>query len=1147
MSSLPLQIENDQDYLVGQTVNMPGFGKLTDYKTKDGKKQVIRKVLDTSQISSFQAHFHIMNRLVKLFPAEFARVSNYHRLTGTYNLIEPNNQSQSLYFEDSAVDLDKISQYLRDNGERFTEQDIEAVLGFFVMAGLTMEESLGFHPAVTPQNVLLIDCKLALYSPLIYDGFAPRWVQQIVDPVCRYGNSWSQEWTSSLEKREAQAIQEGPKGKMRLILDNHRELLQGTIQRMFATLLSLTSLEEVDPNNQTQIRRAASVSYNHYSKGLVDFILGVIERKVASFKELENMVAKMRSSVLRSFSFNVMTSNNLKEDPGSVVQEAVKAIQAGHPDETEFYSVSNAHIENESLGQNQSLQLRNNRLNRTLPIFDEQNTGVQFSKRQPASRAPEDDLWLGPGIGNQVETLPRNPVHSNALTLNGSLNNTVSPAGRQTTQPRSSDLLSQSRNLLQQRFDPRGAANQQTQATQQQGLSQNGAPQQQQTNGSNPLMNSLARVATDPRLALGQTNNPNQAAILAPNNQPSNTQQTNRPGEAGQNPQMNAGPAPANQSAGNPQNLQRPPPPPNFNQNGPAPQNRPPIGPPVGPPLRPPPGNNGSPAAAGPGQQRPVPLATGIQPQNPTPNRIPDPPRPPGAYQNLQPNSPPGRPPNGFVPAPPNMPQNGPGFQQGPPNHPPPPNTPPLPAQGQFNGPQPRPPPPRPPGNNQGGGPGPQGQPQPPLPTNYRPYLENIITQQQETLQQLREMQKKQEHLSLEQKKEIEQLKLLQEIQRTQGQEITKLAQIQAQIEDLAKDHNASSLTDLLSSPEYLKLLEEKEELDSKIKWYLSNGGSLRGSFEGKRRPTVNVTFDRDRFPEKKQMAAPHSDHRVAAAVTQASSHPRVTTAREAAYSPDPTAQWNEVLKPADTLQSDFEPNAEPHHTTSPRNVSRVISDDIRNGPATRSYGTYQTFQPSRPVASRAFYSSVCEPQPHTNQFSVLSPKAEFSRVHAQPAFEASGKPAKRIIGMNVYSVQNDSPPMTSTAPKTHTVLNLAPMTRAVRILQPSLVSAPVRATPLRYTSTVSAEPMALAVRAPEARLVAHSPPFGTPLRNSFSFAERPAAPFQASQRLLRTSPLRSSSLAPALDPAPQIRRISPLRPVTRTVVYPPNTYYTKT
>jgi hypothetical protein len=195
-----------------------------------------------------------------------------------------------------------------------------------------MEENLSFHPAVTPQNVLLLDCKLALYNPLIYDGFAPRWLQQIIDPVSRYGSSWSQEWTTSLASREAQAVKEGPKGLMRQILDNHRELLQSTIQRMFATLLSLTSLEEVDPNNSAQVKRAASISYTHYSKSLVDFILGILEKKLSSFKELEEMIAKMRSSVLRSFSFNIMTSSNLREDPASVVQEAVKAIQAGRPD-----------------------------------------------------------------------------------------------------------------------------------------------------------------------------------------------------------------------------------------------------------------------------------------------------------------------------------------------------------------------------------------------------------------------------------------------------------------------------------------------------------------------------------------------------------------------------------------------------------------------------------------------------------------------------------------------------------------------------------------------------------------------------------------------------------------------------------------------
>lgn len=215
--------------------------------------------------------------------------------------------------------------------------------------------------------------------------------------------------------------------------------------------------------------------------------------------------------------------------------------------------------------------------------------------------------------------------------------------------------------------------------------------------------------------------------------------------------------------------------------------------------------------------------------------------------------------------------------------------------------------------------------------------------------------------------------------------------------------------------------------------------------------------------------------------------------------------------------------------------MSRLISEDIRHGPATRDFGGYQTFQPSRPIASRTLQSSPYGAQT-SQRLTQLSPNSQFVTSAPSKLFEpksSSGQTAKRILATNVYSIPNDSPPMISTAPKTHSILNAQPMTRAVRILQPSLVAAPVHVAPVHYTSP---EPVST-VRTFETRIAA-------PLRSSFSFADRPVTPLQSSSRLLRASPLRSSSLSPAIESAPQLRRISPLRPVTKTVIYPPASGY---
>ncbi len=1016
---------------MGQTVTTPGFGQLTDYKTVDGKKQVIRKVLDTSQISSFQPHFHIMNRLVKLFPSEFARVSNYHRLTGSYSLIEPNKPSHSLYFEDSAVDLDKVSQYLREAGEHFTEQDVEAVLGFFVMAGLTMEENLAFHPAVTPQNVLLLDCKLALYNPLIYDGFVPRWLQQIVDPISRYGNSWSQDWTTSLARREAQAVKEGPRGTMRLILDNHRELLQLTIQRMFASLLSLTALAEVDPNDPAQVSRAATASYNHYSKGLVDFLLAVLGQRVASFKQLEAMVAKARSSVLRSFSFNVMTSNSLREDPASLVQEAAKAIQAGRPEDTEYFSVLNAHNENDSFGQNQSLQSRNPRLNRTLPIFDELPDNPQAGS-SPNRPVAGQGLQLGKPV--QTQSQSRNQARATAPT-NGS-SATVTAGGQQ----QAGDTSAHGKSLLQQRFDPRGTGNQPPQASPQTGV--------QQQQAFDPLMSNLARLASDPRQPLAQHTLPNQSALPARDPQPnqSSTQQQQPPQQPRPVPPQ---PAAVNQQAG----LQRPPPPPNFNQNNPVPSRplapSPITGPQQPSPLPPPQTNTQQPV-----QQDPV------RPQHP-----------------------------GFQPAAQQRPS--------PPSHP-------HPSQPT----------------------GPASRPQPPSPTNYKPYLEHILAQQQETLQQLRDLQRTQAHLSLEQKKELEQLQLLQDTQRRQGQEIGKLAQIQTQIEELARDHGSHSM-DLLSSQEYLQLLEEKELLDAKINAFLSNGNAAPQR-EPKRRPTVSSAFSRDRLPAKRTRVCPPERLQVPPADQEeepADAYPRPTAQASA---------WSGAMQPAQTLQSDSDDSRPQTHSTDPqRHLSRLISEDIRNGcsprdapaPADPSLRT-RVFSPARPLASRTLQAPAFDAQA-SQRFVQASPRPLFAPASPHHRFEG-GQPAKRILATNIYTVPNDSPPLVSSGPQTHTLVTPHPMTRAVRILQPTL-----RSSPLRVSASLLPDHQSLRPAEPRVATV----------RSSFSF---PTSAQVSTQRLLHGSALRSSSLAPAADSSPQLRRLSPQRPVTRTVHYPPASHYSK-
>ena len=376
MSNSPLQIENDRDYVPGTSLSKDGFGNLTEYRTKDGSKKIVRKRLSTNQLCSIPEVFPVLNKLITHFPAEFSRVSTYHRMTETINLLEPNKSQFSLYFEDSDVDLEKVVEYLKVNNERFTEQDIEAILGFFVIAGRAMEENLGFHPAVTPRNVLLIDSKLSLFNPLIYESYSIRWVDQIAAPLTQAKSILPQDCFTSSEKREAEALRHGPTSLASRIVENHKKLLQLTINTMFVTLLGLVAQQDIEPSDYDMIKQAANSANMNYSKSLVDFIVKVITEKPSSFKTIEQAIGMVKTSVFKSVSFNVMTSSQIKDDPTSVVQEAVRTIERV-PGKSNTRNLNSSH--------NQSI-VSQSKMNKTLPIFDDQNDNNGGGKPQIASK-----------------------------------------------------------------------------------------------------------------------------------------------------------------------------------------------------------------------------------------------------------------------------------------------------------------------------------------------------------------------------------------------------------------------------------------------------------------------------------------------------------------------------------------------------------------------------------------------------------------------------------------------------------------------------------------------------------------------------------------------------------------------------------------
>lgn len=339
-------IDQDPNFRYLDKSESDELGYVECYENKVTGDIVAKKTVRLDQTFSSPNEVSILNTILGLQPQELSPVShNYHHLVqhSTFPQLNSAKKSADLFFLDSPVTLDCVSQYLKEQNKWLDESDIFAIFGFLMAAGLMMEEHLGFHPCIYPSSLLVMkNHRLSLMHPLMYENYIKTMSSDVVDCIARSGKLWEKEWFRNQEKREiyAETHKIQPKSaeesSIATLVDNHRKLVGSTIDGMFQTILAIVSNTEIDKLfkeqnqlNLAQIESSIEKARQHIDPELVDLLQHVLlNQAYESFKTLDehiNTLPTLKQKIVRWLNTSPLTAKS-RLPGGQFESTLIKAV-----------------------------------------------------------------------------------------------------------------------------------------------------------------------------------------------------------------------------------------------------------------------------------------------------------------------------------------------------------------------------------------------------------------------------------------------------------------------------------------------------------------------------------------------------------------------------------------------------------------------------------------------------------------------------------------------------------------------------------------------------------------------------------------------------------------------------------------------------